>query len=81
MWTPRMVGAYLSGGNHTRLGAVTSRRGPSSFGDVRSASLCPILPIGADGLAEQDHYSRVGACAHRLGDATAGSALDCDLGR
>jgi hypothetical protein len=44
-------------------------------------SLYTVLPIGADGLAGQDHCSRVGACAHRFGYATAGSALDCDLGR
>lgn len=28
----------------------------------RPGSLCPVLPIGADGLAGQDHCSRVGAC-------------------
>jgi hypothetical protein len=45
------------------------------------ASLCPVLPIGAGGLAGQDRCSRVGACAHRFSDATVGSALDCDLER
>ena len=32
-------------------------------------------------LAVEDHCSRVGACAHRISDATGGSALDCDLAR
>lgn len=42
-------------------------------------SLCPVLPIGADGLAEQDHCSRVGACAHHAVTRPEGAPLTVSL--
>ena len=39
-------------------------------------SVCPVHPIGADGLAGQDHTQ--GGRLRHPEDATAGSALDCD---
>ena len=46
----------------------------------RGASLGSVQPIGAEGLAVEDH-TQGRRLRHRLGDATAGSALDCDLAR
>jgi hypothetical protein len=46
-----------------------------------SASLHPRPPDRCRDLAVEDHCSRVGACANRRGDATGGSALECDLVR
>ena len=45
--------------------------------DALRASVCLVLPIGADGLAGQDHYSRVGACVHRRGGSLKKSEAVC----
>ena len=62
----------------TRRRRNTGKRRLTNKGSGRPGSLCPVLPIGADGLAVEDQsQGRRGLRA--IVDATGGSALDCDL--